>query len=106
MEKKSVYVPIFHETLEAFVQTVTPAEADHLNELLRVCSASYGQSYRLQKHAELKEAESTVDHLKQRKAEQEGFVAAAEKRLTGLPEGGWVVGLVFIAGFASCFGAE
>jgi hypothetical protein len=106
MEKKTVYVPTFDEVLAAVGQRVTLAEADHLNDLLQVCSVSHGQSYRLQKFGELKDSESAVEHLRLRKSAQEGLVAAAVKHLASLPPGGWVVGLMFVVGFAACFGAE
>jgi hypothetical protein len=104
--EKTIHIPTFDEALSALGDKISRSEADHLADLLQACSVSHGQSYRLQKYRELKEAESAVDHLQQRKSEQQGLVAAAAERLAGLSEGGWVVGMMFIAGFVACFGAE
>jgi hypothetical protein len=104
--EKTIAVPSFDEAMKATGERVSPEEAPHLNELLRVSSEAHGQSFRRQKYRDLTEAESSVEHIRQVKATHEGLLAAAKQRLAGLPAGGWVVGAVFIVGFGACFGSE
>src|SRR5258708_5059656 len=102
----TITIPTLDDALKTMGERISPAEAGFLTELLRVSSIAFGQSYRRQKHRELKEAESTVELIRQLKAKHEGLLADARKMVAGLPGGGWVVGIVLIAGFVACFGSE
>ncbi|HEY1754491.1 MAG TPA: hypothetical protein VGG72_03790 [Bryobacteraceae bacterium] len=106
MENETITIPTFDDALRLISGRASLAEASALTELLQVSSVAYGQSYRRQKHRELKEAESAVEHTSRLKTKHEGLLADAQKLVASLPGGGWVVGVVQIAGFGTCFGAE
>jgi hypothetical protein len=99
-------VPEFNAKMDALQDKVSPPEVPHLEALLDASSTAHGQSWRAQRFAALKEAEGTVEHLREKKADNEDRLAVVRRFLASLPSGSWVVGVVFIAGFIAAFGSE
>ncbi len=103
---ETIKIPSFDDALKTVGERISQEEFACLTDLLDASSVGYGQFYRRQKFRELKEAECSCEHLMQLKEQAEGSLLIAKECLAVLPKGGWVVGLVFVAGFIACFGSE